>query len=778
MSSAFEDLLERLVPGTAHRGMTDAECPPFPNELGLEPESVLGRGSMGWVFRARDPILDRVVAVKISRPDVGEAARTALLAEARVTARLAHPAVLPVHQVRLVGDLVCIVFRLAPRLTLHRLLRHHKDLVAAEPIEKRLLLLKEGADAIVHAHRLGIVHGDVHPGNIAVGAAGEPYILDWGGLRSEEGSFSGHPLYASPEQLAGELPTPASDVYTIASVDWEALSMRPLRVQRQGESLADALVRFRDDDRAPEPLGLDPALDDLFRACLQADPAARPTSAEYVAALDKVMTGATRAERRADEASQLVTRCQIAMDDYQDLAERIASEQRVAAVQRAKTPPHAGEAQKQPLWSTEERVRRLIVEQEVTWVRAVEEGLRALALAPDGEARQVLADLWWARLRQAEAGTSPAEVAMSLSRLEAFDDGRYARILEGGGRVSLACAADGARATLHRYEPNPRVHTTRDVGTFPLPLEKHPVTPGSYLAVIEAPGFAVTRVPFTVRRQQHARHDVSLFTREQIGAGWIHLPGGPFHLGGDPLARMVGWQTGGRGPIRGFVTGGDPLARGALDSCTPTLPDRFIMQRPVTSGEWLEFLDDLPLDEAARHVPGEPGLHGRDRRLWRHDGEAWRLPPDWHRDWPVMAVSAHDAEAYARWRSGREGREVRLPTEEEWEKAARGADGRAFPWGPGFDPIFAHMRLSHAGPARPGLVGMHPVDTSPYGVGDMAGLIREWTSSLYDEDHRVVRGGSWQDDEDDLRAASRAGMAAESRSASVGLRLITSEPRP
>ncbi|MCP4810254.1 MAG: SUMF1/EgtB/PvdO family nonheme iron enzyme [Proteobacteria bacterium] len=88
------------------------------------------------------------------------------------------------------------------------------------------------------------------------------------------------------------------------------------------------------------------------------------------------------------------------------------------------------------------------------------------------------------------------------------------------------------------------------------------------------------------------------------------------------------------------------------------------------------------------------------------------------------------------------------------------------------------MRLSHAGPATPGPVGLHPVDTSPYGVGDLAGLIREWTSSMYDEDQLVVRGGSWQDDEDDLRAASRAGRAPASRSRSVGLRLISSSAVP
>ena len=142
-------------------------------------------------------------------------------------------------------------------------------------------------------------------------------------------------------------------------------------------------------------------------------------------------------------------------------------------------------------------------------------------------------------------------------------------------------------------------------------------------------------------------------------------------------------------------------------------------------------------------MPGEAGPFGEHVAFWQHDGTAWTIPSGWDPQWPVNAISLADAEAYAEWRSALERRAMRLPTEEEWEKAARGVDGRAYPWGDRFDPTFAHMRASVPGAPRPAPVGAYPVDTSVYGCMDMAGGMREWTSSRFDEGQVVIRGGTW-----------------------------------
>jgi len=185
------------------------------------------------------------------------------------------------------------------------------------------------------------------------------------------------------------------------------------------------------------------------------------------------------------------------------------------------------------------------------------------------------------------------------------------------------------------------------------------------------------------------------------------------------------------------------------------VPDFEIGENPVTVGQYLAFVES---DGYA------------DRRWWSETGWDWRQSaiPGWGRpdrsrpdDWaeqvkrpacPVTGVTWHEAEAYCQWLGEQKNRLIRLPTEEEWEKAARGPDGRVWPWGDKFDPKWANTYEHGVAGTLP--AESIPEDISPFGLRDVGGNVQEWTSSPYrpqpDEDFpdaelRVARGGSWND---------------------------------
>jgi formylglycine-generating enzyme required for sulfatase activity len=132
-------------------------------------------------------------------------------------------------------------------------------------------------------------------------------------------------------------------------------------------------------------------------------------------------------------------------------------------------------------------------------------------------------------------------------------------------------------------------------------------------------------------------------------------------------------------------------------------------------------------------------------------------PWGWHDDHPIVNVSWDDAKAYAKWAG------VSLPTEAQWEKAARGTDGREYPWGNDWDASkcrCSKTQFGDAGSTSP--VGSYPAGGSPYGCLDMAGNVCEWCADRYGQDYyassparnptgpesgdrRVLRGGSWND---------------------------------
>jgi formylglycine-generating enzyme required for sulfatase activity len=244
------------------------------------------------------------------------------------------------------------------------------------------------------------------------------------------------------------------------------------------------------------------------------------------------------------------------------------------------------------------------------------------------------------------------------------------------------------------------------------------------------------------------------------------------------------------------------------------LPDFAIARFPVTFREYCAFLDALEAPRSrARRAPRAPrsprlrGLRRPPRRAgqWEPrdviiEGEARKMfPAEEGHLWnvPVPLIDWFDAVAYCRHRSEIEGTEIRLPLELEWEKAARGVDGRAHPWGDHFDPTFCLMRTSRPFLPQAEPVGTFATDASPYGVRDMAGGMREWMADVHGERTwaetaaepepsricprrvpvRLIRSGNWASESRRCRAASRARFFSLARYPSLTFRVAKSLAR-
>jgi M6 family metalloprotease-like protein len=274
--------------------------PPLPRRIGgYEILGEIARGSGGVVYRARQPDLERVVAVKILHGGefAGEEELRRFRLEAQAAAALRHPNIVAIHEIGEHGGLPFFSMEYCEGPTL--------DVVAGgRPVEGRRAarLVRKIADAIAYAHAHGVLHRDLKPRNVIVGDGDEPRITDFGlakrldtdlGL-TRSGSIVGTPGYMPPEQARGraERGGPESDVYSIGAILYELLTGRP---PFTGASLMDTLRHVLEDEPVPIPAlnPLAPAdLATIAMKCLSKEPAGRyATAGDLVRELDRYLRG-------------------------------------------------------------------------------------------------------------------------------------------------------------------------------------------------------------------------------------------------------------------------------------------------------------------------------------------------------------------------------------------------------------------------------------------------------------------------------------------------------
>lgn len=764
-------------------GSTDL-AEPLPERYRLV--GLLGRGGTGVVYAAEDLDLGRRVALKVLRPELSanRALSRRFRAEAALTARLQHPGIIPIFERGRLPD--GRLYYTMPEVRGRTL----ADLLSYGGLSQPELIdvIRRVASAVAYAHRYGIVHRDLKSANVMVGQQGEVWVLDWGlaGLeRAREAGVMGTPAYMAPEQARGESVDRRTDVYALGAMLYEMLAGRPPYVPEGNEDGQAMLVRVR--SSAPPPVdargGVDAALAGLCNQAMARKREDRLSDASiFVVGLERWLEAA---RRRTDALALVIEAARLrdqARGQRADAARMRAEAAMLLVGVRSWDPAEL----KREGWSLEDRATALEIgadEQELHMRWRLE---AALSMSPELEtAHAALAEWHRERHVEAESKRDTRGATLAMASLKRHDRGAHRAYVDGDAWLTLETDRP-AVARLSRFVLSDRrlvLEPSRPLGRTPLLRE--PVGAGSWMIELQPDDGPVTRVPVWLGREGHwhgqadpgARPRRLILPRaSELGPDEVWVPGGPCWLGGDPEAYS-------------------PLARSWANI------EGFVMERyPVTQARYLDFLNDLVErdreEEALLYAPREraSGPNSEGALIYGRREGRFELLPDadgdmWSPQWPVMMVTWAAAGAFAAWYARRTRQPWRLPTEREWEKAARGVDGRWFPWGDFLDPSWCRIASSQKGRALPVDIGTYPTDESPYGVRELGGNMRCWCADPYTTSgdgqpaepndpnlQRVVRGGSFYFSPIGSRAASRYQLPQTNRTDSLGIRLVRSWP--
>ncbi|MBI2933491.1 MAG: SUMF1/EgtB/PvdO family nonheme iron enzyme [Planctomycetes bacterium] len=760
----------------------------------------IGSGGMGTVWKAWDRELGRWVAIKLLRsmldPEKRDEDMRRFSREAMVVARLRHANIVSVYESAEFKGQPLIVMEYIDGQPLNYL-----RLTMRQAMET----IREAARAVQYAHDQGIVHRDIKPNNVMRTEEGRVCVMDFGLARSvgapstltQSGFVVGTPAYMAPEQARA---TPGRDeklcdVYSLGATLYDLLTGRapfeaaqpldvmaevittepvPPRVRnpklpRDGETI---ILKAMDKDPARRYGSARAMAEDIDR-CLKGEPIlARPLPlyeralrvarrrapliVAFVAAVAvtgvALLAGYWRAVRKADE---WVREAREKVERYREKREEWGEKNRQLRVDGL-----SGDEKR--------KLEKDRSELDIELAELLDEASKLChnalgAVTNDVEARRALGELFWQRFL---LGEEREEVDLSLPKTMVRQYGTEQHRADLVAQATLWLQTDpvGAEVTYRPYVEQPDGRLKEDEGnerSYGTTVNDKPLRiqmPANESGVLRLrlSGYAsrrdapedVTVVPVFGRRGEVRSLPVRLYRKEEIPDGFVLVPGGP------------------------FIMGGDPMVQGAASKRVVDVPDFFIAIHEVTWREYWEFLDACP-EQADERVPGKRIAENQKSPIFRKEIGRYSLTvPD--TSCPVQWVNWLDAKAYCQWKSQRDGVQYRLPTSQEWEKAARGVDKRLYPWGDVFNrELVGGSRMAEGYPQS---VGSIDGDESPYGVRDLAGNVMEWCEdalpAISGEKAFRMRGGQCgQDSPASFLCASRYRVAAFRTEPSFGFRL-------
>ncbi|MDX6384239.1 MAG: eukaryotic-like serine/threonine-protein kinase [Blastocatellia bacterium] len=708
-------------------------------------EKRLGQGGMGVVYKARHIFLKTAHAIKIILPDlVGNDPNlvTRFRQEALAAAAIRHQNIIAVTDFGVVrGTMPFLVMEFVQGRSLQEIMAEE----GAMPPMRAFELIQPICAGIAAAHRQKIVHRDLKPLNVmiqeGIPVAEGAKILDFGlaKIKSGEllGSFiaaqttglMGSPFYMAPEQWSDDPPDARADIYSLGVMLFQMLSGE---VPFKGSSIPAIMKKHLTNEvpsLASKGIEVPPQVEAVIRHALEKEPKYRTASAdEFIAELRAAMEMASANLKRTGESSEI--------DPSRTLVTAPSSDHSTMSVKGSSTAfdPLAGTISAASL--LEEDQKSLYAQRE---------------LAREAEHRRKMID---AEEQKQKTGELDREAERKhLEELVAAQT----KVLE-------------EKLTQLASTMSPKAPAGVD------PEATH----------IQHPGMATADNSIPLNAQSYSQVDIGLVPKKKSLL--------PLILG-LVLVLLIGGGVGGY-----FLLRSKPTTVGPPKPPTVTGPE--VVSKPelveIPGGAFqMGRNDSLPTEAPAHAVTVKPFSMDKhevtNAEYARFVKEANYPPPT---QWgsitapvgqellPVSNVSYEDAVAFAEWRSKRDGATYRLPTEEEWEFAARNGDkDNLYPWGNAW--ALGRAATQEAGVGKEQPVGTYPQGGNSWGVQDLIGNVWEWTSSkasLYpasplklpevQKGWMVARGGSYSSQANKVSATMRDWFAPNYKNPVLGFRLV------
>ena len=774
--------------------------------------ATLGLGGIGAVFSATQPVLNREIALKILRPAYRNKAKYIqdFIKEARATAQIDHPNIVPVHNLGVFDD-VGVYFTMKRvagqnlRTVLKKIDQGDTETARKFTLRRLLEIFISSCNGVAFAHSKGIIHRDLKPANIMLGDYGEVFVMDWGlvkyhsekdskdigqkidldadvvsasdgrikSIETVVGTISGTPAFMAPEQVAGlrEQIDQQTDLYSLGAILYSILTCKSSPFEDE-QDVDNVLRKVAQSDYLP-PRKRTPARKipvELEAICLKAMSRRKsdryPTVNDLISDIRNYLDNYPVSAYSPHWAYRFLKMCRrhplvplavttafltaFTVLATMHLESTIRQEAMLfpvttnifygdTAYQKALNATFQLEKLKNSSQITAEKRQQLsdeIQEYQSEFENYYESALELLGNLQSSnynpqETTDRIVDIFLNKLRFYLLNDNSEQVRQTMRRLRKRSLTAYMQlmdkepetyqkakqILNNIAPLQLNTNPAGATVLCQEQNEDGTLRPPVELGTTPLQTN---LSAGNFVLTISAPEVKEIRYPIYLSSTRTNTIDIDL--PKEWPENSVYIPAGNF--------------------IYSAAISSQEQAERFLDGF-------FISRTEVTIEEYLDFWKQLPDELKVTYMAKctNPTAPQQAIDMW---DQAGNLIDSYSPQMPIVGISPQAAAAYCLYLGDKTKMTCRLPTIEEWEKAARGVDGRSFVWGGNFrnsaaltaNNAAALMEFPHSAP-----VGSFPEDASIYGVLDMAGNVREFVSSddLFGT-LRPVKGGSFKTD--------------------------------